>query len=287
MDFTGYSFGASVQTQLSSMEQSRRMPHAILVTGGDTQKRLELCEFLSMWAVCTEETKPCKECPRCVKVKSKNHTDIYFAKGKGKTNGIPVEEIREITKDLAVAPNEAQKKIYVLEDADKRMGIEALNAFLKTLEEPVQDTLFLLTAENVNALPETILSRCTTLSIETPLTVDDEIKKLAKDIVMGIIDVSEIALLYATGVLKTRKKALDVLPVVRLMLCDALSHSVGVQGVFDNELAAVLCRKLTKNKIIMLIDVTSEAINKTNRNVNLTLLSTWLCGEYRRILCVM
>ena len=287
MDFTGYSFGSAVQMQLSSMEQSRRVPHAILVTGGDAQKRMELCEFLSMWAVCTGESKPCKDCLQCAKVKGKNHVDMYFAKGKGKTNVIPVEEIREITKDLAVAPNEAQKKIYVLEDADKRMGIEALNAFLKTLEEPVQDTLFLLTAENVNALPETILSRCTTLSIETALTVPENIKALAKDIVMGIADVSEVSLLYATGALKTRQKVLEVLPVVRLMLSDALSRSVGVSGVFDDELAAALCRKLTKNKIIMLIDITSEAINKTNRNVSPGLLTTWLCGEYRRIICVM
>ena len=287
MDFTGYSLGTSVQTQLSSMEQSRRVPHAILVTGGDAQKRMELCEFLSMWAVCTEGTKPCRECPQCQKVKGKNHIDIYFAKGQGKTNVISVEEIREITKDLAVAPNEAQKKIYVLEDADKRMGIEALNAFLKTLEEPVQDTLFLLTAENVNALPETILSRCTTLSIETALSVDENTKKLANDIVMGIVDVSEISLLYATGALKSRQKALSVLPIVRLILCDVLSRSVGAEGVFDDELAVTLCRKLTKNKIIMLIDVTSEAINKINRNVNLALVLTWLCGEYRRIICVM
>lgn len=287
MVFTDYDFGESLEMQLSSMEESRRIPHAVIITGGDVLKRQQLCEFLSMWAVCKEENKPCGVCPQCLKVKNKNHTDVYYAKGKGKKDGIPVEEIREIIKDSAIVPNEALKKVYILEDADKRMGIEALNAFLKTLEEPVQDTLFLLSAENVKSMPETVLSRCTMLSLEASSEIDEKIKNNAQEIVMGIVDVSEYSLLKALSVLFSRNTALKVLPVVKRMLCDALSHSVGAEALFDKELSATVCRKLTKNKIIMLIDVTSEAINKINRNVSTSLVSTWLCGEYRRILCVM
>ena len=287
MDFSGYEFGASLEAQLSSMEKSRRFPHAVIITGGDCAKQQQLCEFLSMWAVCTEGDKPCTKCHQCQKVKGKNHIDIYFAKGKGKTNSISVDEIREITKDSAIIPNEASRKIYILEDADKRMGAESLNAFLKTLEEPMQDILFLITAENVKSLPETILSRCTVLNLETSVQIKEETMELAKQILLGIVEVSELPLLKATAAITSRQTALEILPVVRMILCDALSHSVGVSGILDEDLATTLCRRLTKNKIIMLIDATSEAINKINRNVNSALLSTWLCGEYRRIICVM
>lgn len=283
MNFLEFDLSESVREELSAMERSRRMPHAVIITGGNDESRRELCALLSMWAVCIEEKKPCGSCPQCRKAENKNHIDIYYAKGSGKTDSISVEEIRNITRDTAIIPNEAQRKVYVLYDADKRMGAEALNAFLKTLEEPPQDILFLLTAENHKSLPETILSRCTVLTLDSVSQIGEDTKDLAKEILEGIVDMSEMKLLRATSVLTARQTALEVLPVVRAVLSDALAVSVNAQALYDKETAALLRQRLTKAKIIRLIDATSDAINKVNRNVNLTLLSTWICGEYRRI----
>jgi len=287
VNFSQYEFGNMLEDQLCSMEKSRRMPHAVMITGGSEENRKELCQFLSMWAVCSAADKPCSECSQCKKVKNLNHSDVYYAKGKGKTNGIPVEEIRNINEDSVIIPNEAPRKIYILEDVDKRMGQESMNAFLKTLEEPMQATLFLLTAENTKAVPQTILSRCTVLSLQNTSEIKDEVMEYARSIVLGIVDKTELPLLKAASVFSTRQIALEILPVVRLILSDALSLSVGSLAICDEETAKSLSSRLTKNKIIMLIDATTDAINKINRNVGLGLLSTWLCSEYRRILCVM
>ena len=265
------------------MVKSKRMPHALIVTGGDEEKRQSLSVFLSMMAVCTAEDKPCGMCAQCLKAKNSSHIDVYFAKGTGKTNGISVEEIRNITADTAISPNEAAKKVYILHNADKRMGAEAMNAFLKTLEEPSQDILFILTAENTKAMPVTILSRCTVLTLESVKDISKEVMETAEDIITALLDGKEITLLKSLFVLSTRQKALEVLPVVRLLLCDALSLCVNAEGVYNSSVTENLGKRLTKQKLIALIDVTSEAINKTNRNVGLNLLTTWLCGEYRRI----
>lgn len=284
MNFPCFEFSAQMQKELTAMESSQRMPHAIIITGGDSEKRKNLCTQLSMWAVCNSEGEhPCGECAQCHKAKGGNHSDIYFAKGSGKTNIISVEEIRSINMDTAIIPNEALRKVYIFYDADKRMRVEALNAFLKTLEEPSQDILFLLTAESTTTLPETILSRCTVLSLEASEEITDKAKAQAAEILMGIININELPLLKATSVLTSRAVALEVLPVVRSLLSDALALSVGAQPLYDEDIAQKLRMKLTKNKIIGLIDATNDALNKTNRNVNLTLMSTWLCGEYRRI----
>ncbi len=284
MNFHSFPWGETLKNQLEAMEKSHRMPHALIITGGSESTRVAFSEFLCKWCVCTSDSeRPCGECSACHKAESKNHIDIYYAKGSGKTDVISVEEIRNITRDTAIMPHEAHKKVYVLLNADKRMGNESMNAFLKTLEEPMQDILFILTAENIKAVPQTILSRCTSLTLEASKDVSEEAKEIAREILLGITDPSELTLLKATSLLSTRQKALEVLPVVREVLCDALSVSVGAQALFDKELATALRQRLTKNKIIRLIDVTSDAINKTNRNVSLVLLSTWLCGEYRRI----
>lgn len=287
MNFSQYEFGSALENQLDSMEKSRRMPHAVLITGGSEEKRKELCQFLAMWAVCSESQKPCTECSQCKKVTALNHSDVYYAKGTGKTNGISVDEIRNINEDSVIIPNEAPRKIYILEKVDKRMGQESMNAFLKTLEEPMQATIFLLTAENVKAVPQTILSRCTVLSLKNTSEIKESLLENAKRIALGIIDRTELPLLKATAVLSSRQTALEILPIVRLILSDALSLSVGAQAIFDEESAKALASRLTKNKLIMLIDATTDAINKFNRNVGPGLISTWLCSEYRRIICVM
>lgn len=288
MNFSLINLSDELKTELTSMEQSRRMPHALIITGGDDTSREEFVRFLCMWVVCKQGDKPCGQCSACLKVKGDNHIDVYRAKGTGKTNGISVDEVRNITRDTAIIPNEADKKVYILTDADKRMNQEALNAFLKTLEEPSGNILFLLTAESLKALPATILSRCTALTLENVVNISAETKESAVRILQGIADINELNLLKATAALSSRKAALEILPVVRSMLCDALSLSVNAQGTGDEEICRVLAKKLTKSKLIGLLDATSDAIRKTNRNVNLTLLSTWLCGEYRRITsCVM
>ena len=283
MNFADYDFSSRLKDQLDAMEKSRRMPHAVIVTGGTEETRQSLASFLSMYCVCTSKERPCGVCSQCLKAKSKNHIDVYFAKGKGKTDGIPVEEIREINRDTAVIAHEANKKVYILENADKRMGVESMNAFLKTLEEPSQDILFILTAENTKAMPVTVLSRCTVLTLEQSDELDDEILDTAEDILTSLLDGKEMTLLKALSVLSTRKKALQVLPVVRYLLCDALSLCVNARGIYDSTVTQSLSKRLTKQKLIALIEVTSDAINKTNRNVGLNLLTTWLCGEYRRI----
>ncbi len=283
MNFLGFDFSDSLCAELSAMEESRRIPHAVIVTGGSDDSRRELVRFLSMWSVCTSHSSPCGECPQCIKCSGKNHIDVYYAKGTGKTDSISVDEVRRITADTAILPNEARRKVYVMYDADRRMGAEALNALLKTLEEPPQDMLFLLTAENPKALPETIRSRCVTLTMESDSIISEESLALAREILEGIVETGELRLLKACWVLYSRQKALQVLPVVRLLLSDALAVSVCAQAIYDPQTASLLRRRLTKDKIIRLIDATSDAINKVNRNVNLTLLSTWICGEYRRI----
>ena len=58
-----------------------------------------------------------------------------------------------------VLPNEAERKVYLIEDADT-MNVPAQNAALKLLEEPPRGVIFLLCAANAETLLETVRSRC-------------------------------------------------------------------------------------------------------------------------------
>lgn len=265
----------------STLVDSGRIPHAVLIEGGDEGARTEAVKFLSKYAVCKSDNRPCEICSACKKAENLAHSDIYTPALSGKTQSISINAIRDLIKDASIIPNEADNKVFILYDVDKKMSEIVQNAFLKILEEPPLASLFILTAENSKALLQTILSRVQVFSLKNENTIDEEIDTLAKEIVKGIISPSELSLLYATAKLMDRNKFKETLKTVSEYLRLGLNKSVGVD--INNDTAVALAKKLTKSRIINLIELTSKALIKADRNVNMTLLTTWLCGEYRRI----
>lgn len=286
MNFFDIEIGEQLKNQLSSLADSNRFPHAVVINGGNAEKRLALAQLLANWAVCGEkdiENRPCGKCRHCQKAHSDSHCDIIKAQGSGKTDSISVEEIRKITKSSIIKPNEADRKVYLLIDADKRMAPVAQNAFLKTLEEPPKNVMFILTSEKAGSLLSTILSRCTVFSIDDKAELSPEILTLAKSIALSVVDVKEINLLLNLGRIADRKEAVAVLSCVRDIFRDALSLSIGSGAVTDKASAEKLSLKLTKSRLLSLIDVINSAISKIDYNIDINLLTTWLCGELRRI----
>ncbi len=270
-----------VKETFSELVKTRRIPHAVLIESGTKELREEAVKYLSLYAVCSEENRPCGVCKNCVKAKNLGHSDIYTPKLSGKTNIISVEAIRELIKDASIIPNEADTKVFILYDVDRCMPEISQNAFLKVLEEPPQSSLFILTAESSKKLLTTILSRVQVFTLRQEDDINEETDALAKDIINGIFDLGEAKLLYATAKLNNKALYKDVLSRVCEYLRQGLSCSVGAQNSTD--IAKTIAKKLTKSRIIGLIEVTSQAIIRADRNVNMTLLTTWLCGEYRRI----
>jgi len=72
---------------------------------------------------------------------------------------ILIDQLRELKKDVIVVPNEAEKKAYIINNADT-MNTKAQNAFLQMLEEPPAHVVFILRTENPVALLPTVRSRC-------------------------------------------------------------------------------------------------------------------------------
>jgi DNA polymerase-3 subunit delta' len=80
-----------------------------------------------------------------------------------------VDQIRALERALQLRTASDRRKIGIIRDAD-RMQTQAANAFLKTLEEPPQNSLLLLLTALPEALPETIVSRCLSLPLRLSST---------------------------------------------------------------------------------------------------------------------
>ena len=92
--------------------------------------------------------------------------DVFVTEPASRSRKIVVDQIRGLERALQLRSAGNHKKIGIIRDAD-RMQTQAANAFLKTLEEPPQNSLLLLLTALPEALPETIVSRCLSLPLRT------------------------------------------------------------------------------------------------------------------------
>lgn len=274
-----------LKKSLYELESNNRLPHAIIIDGGNEETRLSLAEHLAMWAVCgSDGEKPCGHCKGCTLAKAKSHSDIHYAKGEGKTDIYNKNEMSFIVRDAYVKPYIADRKVYILSECDRKLPVISQNIFLKTLEEPPQDVLFIMTCENAESLLGTIRSRAARFTLESVLSVNEEYLTLAREIALGLTARSEMELLKATYKLDERAKALSTLDLLILLLRDGLAVYLNGEAELDKAAAELLCRKLTKQNYLQLIDITRDAQLKISQNVGLKLVTTRLCAEYRRAL---
>jgi DNA polymerase-3 subunit delta' len=93
-----------------------------------------------------------------------DHPDVHTAEPESKSRRLRIEQTRALEKELQMRSLMGKRKVAIIFEAD-RMTAEAANGFLKTLEEPPNHSLLLLTSEQPESLPETILSRCITVPL--------------------------------------------------------------------------------------------------------------------------
>ena len=92
---------------------------------------------------------------------------IFVAEPESKSRRIVVGQIRQLEHSLQMQASGGKRKVAIVTDAD-RLQTQAANAFLKTLEEPPNDSLLLLLSALPEALPDTIVSRCIPISLAAP-----------------------------------------------------------------------------------------------------------------------
>jgi DNA polymerase III subunit delta' len=93
-----------------------------------------------------------------------DHPDVHTAEPESKSRRLRIEQTRALEKELQMRSLMGKRKVAIIFEAD-RLTAEAANGFLKTLEEPPNHSLLLLTSEQPESRPETILSRCITVPL--------------------------------------------------------------------------------------------------------------------------
>ncbi|RME02751.1 MAG: DNA polymerase III subunit delta' [Planctomycetota bacterium] len=137
-----------------------KVGHAYLFFGPRGVGKKTFAFYLAQWLLCRDSSRegPCLECVSCQKVQHNNHPDISFFSPAEDRLWIPLEAVMQIQREVSYAPLEGGYRIAIVDEVE-RMNEEAANAFLKTLEEPQGNAIFILLAENIYSLKDTIVSR--------------------------------------------------------------------------------------------------------------------------------
>ena len=162
-------------SRMKTVLESNRLAQAYLFLGQDQQKKIWTAISLAKALFCSQKgTDFCGECASCKKIDSHNHPDVLWIRPTGASRTIKIDKIRQLQSTVALKSFEGGKKLALIIGAD-RMQEQAANAMLKTIEEPTDNTIILLMAENIEKLLPTIVSRCQ--QIFFPLSAHEQIKE--------------------------------------------------------------------------------------------------------------
>lgn len=158
-----------------TIHDAQRLSHAYIIASPDRAECLNLAGQIAAAAVCERGTDaPCGVCRGCRKAQNGIHPDIIHVQREEGKQIVSVAQIRAMTADAYVLPNEAARKVYILDEADKMKTPEAQNAALKTLEEPPAGVIFVLCVEHAGLLLPTVRSRCVELSCNSERSGETE-----------------------------------------------------------------------------------------------------------------
>jgi len=143
-----------------------RPAHAYLIVGPVRGVAMDLAVRILQALFCKGERTPCGACDPCRRVAERIEPDVHWVFPEKKSRVISAEQIREkLLSAISQTSLAGGWKAGVLVGAD-RLNDASANAFLKTLEEPPERTIFLLLSDSPQQLLPTIISRCQRIDLD-------------------------------------------------------------------------------------------------------------------------
>ncbi len=153
-----------VVERLGRAVESNRLSHSLLLTGavgvGKTRLALELAKVLN----CIGPAPPCQQCIHCRQIEGGSHPDVVVVASAEGKDSISIGQVRELRESASLLPFQGRRKVYIIDGAGS-LTLPAADALLKTLEEPQSQLTMILTAPDIDALPATVVSRCSVIDL--------------------------------------------------------------------------------------------------------------------------
>ena len=136
---------AHVTRTLGNAIAADRVAHAFLFAGPRGTGKTTIARIMAKAVNCQQGpvATPCNQCRSCEEITAGKAVDVYEIDG-ASNNG--VDQIRELRENAKYLPAHSRYKIYIIDEVHM-LSLAAFNALLKTLEEPPEHILFMLSKE--------------------------------------------------------------------------------------------------------------------------------------------
>lgn len=170
-----------ITVTLKNQVKNKRIAHAYLFCGTRGTGKTSTAKILAKAVNCTniQDGEPCNECEMCKKINAGAAIDVIEMDAASKRK---LEDIKDIIENVKYPPQEGKYKVYIMDEVHM-LTAEAVNAFLKTLEEPPSNVIFILATTDPQKLPVTILSRCQKFDFRRIKTTEifERLRKIVDD----------------------------------------------------------------------------------------------------------
>jgi DNA polymerase-3 subunit gamma/tau len=154
-----------VRTLRNAVERGK-VHHAYLFVGSRGTGKTSMAKILAACLNCERgpTIEPCGQCDSCLSIARASSLDVIEMDAASNNS---VDDIRELRESVAYAPVSGRRKVYILDEAHM-LSTAAWNAFLKTLEEPPPNTVFVLATTEASKVPATVVDRCHRFDFHRP-----------------------------------------------------------------------------------------------------------------------
>ena len=192
-----------IKQELLQSIKLNKISHSYLFIGTSGIGKKQIAKEFSKMILCLNKEKYCNKCKSCIEFDTNNNPDFQIIEPDG--SSVKIEQIRQMQKKIIEAPIISERKVYIVDDADK-MTVEAQNCLLKTLEEPPKFANIILIGSVESDFLSTIKSRCTILKFQD--IEESEIRKYLQE-KYNITNLSEDMLTLFQGSIGNAEKLKD------------------------------------------------------------------------------
>ncbi len=290
---------------LEGMLQHGRLPHTLLIEGPDGCGKRTFGQYIATCILCEGAgVAPCGECSHCRKLSSASHPDFQSHDGQLDHKLFSRDNLRELRRQSGLAPSEGRARVYLLAET-QHMPPENQNLLLKLIEEPPDNSYFILTCPSRHLMLPTIQSRAVSIALEPlseaacrtqlglihrdadPSELDRAVElsggslgramaimtegekspeRQAADIVQALISGEEYRALSLLCALEKPKNPRE--GYKQVLICAALQLRRELLGLSDAPL----------RRHFELVSLLDEAIQRVGRNMGLSLITAALCA---------
>ena len=151
---------------ISNSKKRGYFPQAVLLSGELEMPVLDIAKFTAKSLLCGNSDTACMECDSCKKIDENNFLNFIVINGEDKN--ISKAEVQTLIDRFSINSVEDNSSYVYIINLVERSSVEAINAILKFLEEPILNVHAILTTKNIAKVLPTIISRCEVINL-TPI----------------------------------------------------------------------------------------------------------------------